>query len=119
MVNYIMVSLANSLMLLSIMSGKLFIYKRNRQGPCTEPCGTPDITGQVSDSSPSSTTRWVLFERKDPIQVITSLFMPKTMELWQEPFVIYLIKGLAEVHYNNVSLTTFIKCVRDVLYKLN
>ena len=35
------------------------------------------------------------------------------MELQQEPFVIYLIKGLAEVHYNNVSLTTFIKCVRD------
>ena len=92
MVNYIMVSSAKSLMLLSIMSGKLFIYKRNRQGPCTEPCGTPDITGQVSDSSPSSTTRWVLFERKDPIQVITSLFMPKTMELQQEPFVIYLIK---------------------------
>ena len=34
-------------------------------------------TWQVSDSSPSSTTRWVLFERKDPIQVIISLFMPK------------------------------------------
>ena len=43
----------------------------------------------------------------------------KTMELQQEPFVIYLIKGLADVHYNNVSLTTFIRCVRDVLYKLN
>ena len=43
----------------------------------------------------------------------------KTMGLQQEPFAIYLIKGLAEVRYNNVSLTTFIIYVTDVLYKLN
>ena len=41
------------------------------------------------------------------------------MELQQKPFVIYLVKGFAEVHNNDVSLSTFIKCVRDVLDKLN
>ena len=70
-------SSAKSLMLLSTMSDISLIYKRDRKGPNTEHCGTPDMTLQGSDSSPSSTTRWVLFERKDPIQAITSLFMPK------------------------------------------
>ena len=69
------VSSAKSVMLLCIVSGISFMYKRNKQGPSTEPCGTPDITGHDSDSSPSRTTRCDLPERKDPIQVMTSLLM--------------------------------------------
>ena len=67
-----MLSSANSRMLLSIMSGKSLMYRRNRHGPSTEPCDTPDMAGQDSDSSPSRTTLRVLFDRKDLIQVITS-----------------------------------------------
>ena len=27
------------------LSGRSLMYARNRQGPRTEPCGTPDLTG--------------------------------------------------------------------------
>ncbi|MCG8069894.1 MAG: hypothetical protein JAY84_18780 [Candidatus Thiodiazotropha taylori] len=39
-------------------------------------------------------------------------------ELQQQLYVIHLIKGLAEVHYDDISLTAFIKRVRDILDEL-
>ena len=116
-VRFIIVSSAMSLILLSIMSNISFTYKIYGQGPNTEPWGTLDMTGQVSDSSPSSTSRLVLFERKDPTQVITSLFMQKRWSFCKSLFP--PIKGLVEINYNDVSLINFIKYVRDILYKWN
>ena len=43
------------------------------------------------------------FDPGDNIDIDT-----KTVEVQQEPSVINFIKGLAEVHNNNVSLSTFI-----------
>jgi hypothetical protein len=37
-------------------SGKSFIYTRKRTGSRTVPCGTPEVTGAISDDSPSRTT---------------------------------------------------------------
>ena len=41
---------------------------KNRIGPSTEPCGTPEVTGTKSDSSPSSTTDCDRLPRKAWIQ---------------------------------------------------
>ena len=71
-----MVSSAKSLMLLLIVSGMPFMYIRKRQGPKTEPCGTPERTGHESKCSHSRTTLWDLFDRNDWFQLITLLFMP-------------------------------------------
>ena len=30
------------------------IYKRNNNGPSTDPCGTPNNTGSMADFSPST-----------------------------------------------------------------
>ena len=51
MVRYMVVSSTNSLMLLLIESVMSLMYMRNRQGPSTDPCGTPDNTGQAPDCS--------------------------------------------------------------------
>ena len=76
MVRYMMVSSANSLMLLLIESGMSFMYMRKRQGPSTDPWGTPDSTGQAPDCSPSRTTFCDLPDKKDLIHAITVVFMP-------------------------------------------
>ena len=68
-VRYIMVSSAKSLMFTLYHVWHIIYTKETDRVP------TPDMTGQVSDSSPSSTTCWVLFERKDPTQLITSLYI--------------------------------------------
>ena len=36
------------------------MYTKNMRGPNTVPCGTPDLTGVVSDDSPSTITSLVL-----------------------------------------------------------
>jgi len=48
-------------------SGMSLMSKRNRLGPRTEPCETPDSTDTVSDTpdTPSMTTVWDRPVRKD------------------------------------------------------
>ena len=47
-----MLSLENSLSWLDFKySGKSFIYTRKRTGSKTVPCGTPEVTGAISDDS--------------------------------------------------------------------
>ena len=41
---------------LEMHSGRSFMYTRNRMGPSTVPCGTPEVTGTDVEVSPSSTT---------------------------------------------------------------
>jgi hypothetical protein len=61
MVRYIAVSSANNLTWEEIFSGRSFMYTKKKSiGANTDPRGTPDVTGIVSDASPSSTTVWVL-----------------------------------------------------------
>ena len=69
MARYIIVSSANSLILLWNDSGMSFMYIKNRHGPSTEPWSTPDKTGHESDLSHSRTALWVLDERKESSQV--------------------------------------------------
>ena len=52
----IAVSSAKSLVLEATVFGRSFMYVRNKQGPSTEPCGTPDLTLMWSDWLPSTTT---------------------------------------------------------------
>ena len=40
------------------------MYTKNIAGPRTDPWGTPDVTGRLSDSAPSTTTDCVLPLRK-------------------------------------------------------
>ena len=47
------------------LSGRSLIYSRNKIGPRTEPCGTPEDTGTSSEHSPSRRTLWLLPTKKD------------------------------------------------------
>ena len=69
-VRYMIVSSATNLASLCIVPGISFMYRRNKQGSSTEPCGTQDKTGHDSDTSPSRTTCRDLPEMKNPIQVV-------------------------------------------------
>ena len=40
----------------SIVSERSLMYSRKRAGPKTDPCGTPDVTGTLSEEVPSRTT---------------------------------------------------------------
>ena len=64
---YIIVSSAKSRTLLLTELGRSFIYARKRHGPNTDPWGTPDITGKVSDVHPSIRTFWVRHCKKELI----------------------------------------------------
>ena len=67
-VRYTAVSSARSRTCDDSFSGRLFMKTRNRIGPKTEPCGTPELTGTDPDSSPSITTVCDLLPRKAQIQ---------------------------------------------------
>ena len=75
-------SSANSLALLFRESGKSFIYARNKQGPRTEPWGTPDMTGTVGDCLPSTTTDCDLFWKNDLIHETVLRFTPRLNSLY-------------------------------------
>ena len=59
-VRYTAVSSANRQTCDCTLSGRSFMYNRNKIGPRTDPCGTPEETGTSSEHSPSSTTDCVL-----------------------------------------------------------
>ena len=46
------------------LDGRSLMYARNRSRPSTVPCGTPEVTGAELDDLPSTTTLWVLSDRK-------------------------------------------------------
>ena len=48
----------------------------NSSGPNTVPCGTPEVTGEYSDFTPSHTTSWRRLVRKDSIQRRTLPWIP-------------------------------------------
>ena len=41
-----------------MLHGMSLIYNWNRQGPSSEPCGTPDVTGTSEEISPPIMTHW-------------------------------------------------------------
>ena len=98
MVRYMMVSSANSLMLLLIESCMSFMYMRKRQGPSTDPWGTPDSTGHAPDCSPSRTIFCDLPDKKDLIHAITVVFMPSrwsfSRSLWWSTLSNALLKSM-------------------------
>ena len=44
------------------------MYVKNNSEPSTDPCGTPEVTGEEVDVAPSQMTVWTLLVRKDSIQ---------------------------------------------------
>jgi hypothetical protein len=42
-----------------MMSGKSLMNNTNNIGPSTLPCGTPDVTEDQPEATPSTTTLWV------------------------------------------------------------
>ena len=101
-------------MLLLIESGMSVMYMRNRQGPNTDPCGTPDKTGQAPGCSPSRTTLCDLPDMKDLIHEITVV-----LELQQKPLMVNFIKCLAEVHDYDIGLSSLAQGVIQVLRELD
>lgn len=74
-----MQSSAKSLMLHEILSVISLIKTRNNKGPKTEPCGTPDVTGRVSDGTCSCRTYWERSVKKSLIQCVN---IPSPIVLW-------------------------------------
>ena len=56
------------------------MYARNKQGPKTEPWGTPDRTG-TADYLPSTTTDWFWFRRKTFVQETVFRLTPELKSL--------------------------------------
>ena len=67
-------------------SGKSFIYTRKRTGPRTVPCGTPEVTGAISDDSPSRTSL-MFHSRFHKIRVCIEVV---DVELCQSPSLVSL-----------------------------
>ena len=61
---YKRVSSANSLTVEVRPFGRSLMYVRNNSRPSTDPCGTPEVTGEEVDVAPSQMTVWTLFVRK-------------------------------------------------------
>ena len=65
---YKRVSSANSLTVEVRPFGRSLMYVKNNNGPSTDPCGTPKVTGEGGDVAPSQMTVWTLLVRNDSIQ---------------------------------------------------
>jgi hypothetical protein len=61
-------SSANNLAVLFTLLGRSLMYIKYSSGPGTVPWGTPEVTGAVSDATPSTITLWVRPVRKLLIQ---------------------------------------------------
>ena len=65
---YKRVSSANSLPVEVRLFGRSLMYVRNNNGPSTDPCGTPEVTGEEGDVVSSQMMVWILLVRRDSIQ---------------------------------------------------
>ena len=63
MAKYMAVPSAKSLTLDLTCSGRSFICAKKRTGPRTEPCGTPDETGILSEEIPLMATACFLLSK--------------------------------------------------------
>ena len=68
-------SSAKSLTWESIESGRSLMYSRKRARPRTDPCGTPHVTGTLSEEVPSRKTICDLLLRKASINFVGLEFM--------------------------------------------
>ena len=68
MVLWSMVSSAKSRVVELSGRGRSLMYARKREGPSTDPWGTPDGTGLVLDLEPATMTACFLSSRKPSIQ---------------------------------------------------
>ena len=71
-------SSANVSTLLVILSSKSLIYIKNNKGPNTDPCGTPLKTDFEFETSPSTTTRYLLLVGQ-PLFYPDDYAIPNTM----------------------------------------
>ena len=67
---------ANSLTCEVTTDGMSLIWSKNKIGPSTVPCGTPDNTSSSWDLNPSTTTPWTRSTRKASVQRRMGPFMP-------------------------------------------
>ena len=78
---YKRVSSAKSREMESTFCGMSFMYSKDKRGPRTLPCGTPDVTGAGPDVCPSTSTRWLLLARKLLIHMMMLPLMPQCCKL--------------------------------------
>jgi hypothetical protein len=69
-------SSANKMMLDDILSGRWFMYRRNSNGPSTDPWGTPLSTCLLEDNEQPIFTWNVLLDKKLSIQFSSLPLMP-------------------------------------------
>jgi len=72
-------SSANSLTLLLILLVKLLIYSKNRVGPSTDPCGTPEVSAHKEEDTLLITTFCCHLCKNDWIQ---ERFLPFILIFW-------------------------------------
>lgn len=81
-----MQSSANNFILHSMLLVMSLINIKNKTGPSTDPCGTPDVTGTFLDGMFSITTNWDLSNKKSLIQVVIAPF-PSTVSSFAISFM--------------------------------
>ena len=106
---YIMVSSAKSLTL-----GISFIQYRNRHGPSTDPCGTPERTRAVYERCSSCTTVCVLSESQFFSHLLVCPWIP---QLIYEEVMANFVERLGRVHYHCIGLMTTMRGIDNAIYE--
>ena len=91
---YAIVSSAKSRTCDDSESGRSLIKTRNKIGPRTDPCGTPDVTGADAELSPSTTTLCDRPDRKSSIHGSTLPRIPYHLSFYSRRACDTLSKAL-------------------------
>ena len=81
---------------LAMMSESGVVYKTNSTGPNTEPCGTPNMTGEEEEAELLTTTHWFLSRRYDRNHWRAVERMPKTVSRWERRIWWSIVSNAAE-----------------------
>ena len=92
-----------------------FIYKENKSGPRTVPCDTPDKTGAHWNFAPLTTTLCCLLHRNESSYTSVSTYAI-SMEFASQKFIRRSVKGLLEVQYKCIYLTSCIQNFGPFIY---
>ena len=116
MLQYVMVSSAKSLMFNIIPSEVSLMKMRNRMGPRTDPCGTPDVLGTFfRPCRPALLVGYGLSGSPGPSSL--SCLLCHTHPVCR--VVVHFIKPLREIHHYSIDLLA-LGCVGvELLYKLD
>ena len=81
---------------LAMMSESGVVYKTNSTGPNTEPCGTPNMTGEKEEAELLTTAHWFLSRRYDRNHWRAVEQMPKTVSRRERRICWLIVSNAAE-----------------------